>query len=231
MKKYFYMLLFFTLIQQTVFAKEPNVTKEFDSTGVKKLEISNPKGEIFVTAVKNSKKIIVSVEKKEFDPKCKLTISSSLGVVVVKVEHENALFDKANCVSFIKVEVPVKNIDSEVSSGSGSIKLVDVEGNIDFKTATGAVEINGDVLKNVEGKTATGNMRLSFANCPKRADIDLVSATGDAEILLPSYCKIRVTHKSATGNLFNELGESEDYQVLINSKSAAGSLKIRKLIK
>jgi hypothetical protein len=206
-------------------------TKDFESNGIKSLEISNPKGEILVSFVKNSKKIRVIVEKMQFDPKCKLLIESELGIVKVRVEHENALFDKANCVSKMKIEVPNKLINIDVSSGTANVKLIDIDSKIVFKTATGLVEINGELLKNVEGKTATGNMRISYNNCPNRADIDLVTATGDAEILLPSHCKIKVTHKSATGDLFNELGETEDFQVLINSKSAAGSLKIRKLAK
>ncbi|MGZ3788265.1 MAG: DUF4097 family beta strand repeat-containing protein [Bacteriovorax sp.] len=205
--------------------------KEVDSTGVKKLTISNPKGEIFLSSAKSAKKITVSLDKIEFDKKCKLTINSTMGTLKVAIEHENALFDKSNCISKLKIEVPARIFDTEISSGTANVKVVDVEGKIDFKTATGAVDISGETLKNIEGKTATGNMRLSFKKCPARADIDFVTATGDGEIFLPTDCKIRVNHKSATGDLFNELGESEDYQVLIESKSAGGSLKIKKLAK
>ncbi|MDD4973998.1 MAG: hypothetical protein PHY93_06585 [Bacteriovorax sp.] len=203
-------------------------TKEFDSSSIKRLEISNPKGEILVVTSPNSKKIIVTIDKIQFDKQCHFNLSSSLGTLKAVVEHEHALFEKANCITKLKIEVPNKVIDIDVSSGSSSIKLMDAQGKVDFSTATGPVEIHGDALKNIEGKTATSNMRISYSKCPTRADINLVTATGDTEIYLPANCKIRVSHKSATGDLFNELGESEDFQVHISSKSASGSLKIKK---
>jgi hypothetical protein len=206
-------------------------TKEFDGSSIKRLEISNPKGEILVVTTPNSKKIIVTIDKIQFDKKCHFNLSSSMGTIIAKVEHENALFEKANCISKLKIEVPSKMIDLDISSGTASIKLVDTQGKVDFSTATGPVEISGDMLKNIDGKTATSNMRISYSKCPARADINLVTATGDTEIYLPTNCKIRVSHKSATGELFNELGETEDYQVHISSKSAGGSLKVKKFQK
>jgi hypothetical protein len=206
-------------------------SKEFDGSSIKKLDISNPKGEILVIASPNTKKINVSIEKIQFDKVCHFNLEANLGTLVAKVEHESALFKKANCITKLKIEIPSKLIDIVVSSGSGSIKLVDIHGAIDFSTATGPVEISGDTLKGIEGKSATSNMRISYAKCPVRADVNLVTAAGDAEIFLPTNCKIRVSHKSATGDLFNELGEAEDYQVYISSKSASGNLKIKKWAK
>lgn len=206
-------------------------TREFDAAKVKKLEISNPKGEILVTISKNNlKKIFVTIEKIKFDKQCRFNISESSDTLSVKVDAENALFDKVNCVTKLRIEVPNSLFSFDASSGSASITFIDVLGTINFKTATGTVSIKGEVLKNIDGKTATGNVSLNFKKCLGRADIDLVSATGDAEVVLPTNCKIKVTHKSATGDLFNELGESEDYQVTIVSKSAGGSLKVKKQI-
>ena len=209
-----------------------NETREFDANTIKKLEISNPKGEISVISSSSAKKIIVTLEKIKFDKKCQFNLSSSTEMISAKIELENALFQKSNCITKLKIEIPKKKIvDVDVSSGSANIKLIDIDGNIDFSTATGSVQISGDILKNIEGKTATSNMNISNHKCPSRADINLVSATGDTVIVLPANCRIKVTHKSATGELFNELGESEDYQVHISAKSAAGNLKIKKIIK
>lgn len=203
-------------------------TREFDGSSIKKLELSNSKGEILVVGSLTAKKITVSIDKIQFDKKCQFKIQSDMGTLTAKVEQENILFDKSNCIAKIKIEVPIQMIDINVSSGTANIKLVNIQGKVDFKTATGPIDISGELLKNIEGKTATSNMRLSYHKCPARADINLVTATGDTEILLPQNCKIRVSHKSATGELFNELGESEDFQVHISSKSAGGSLKIKK---
>ena len=225
MKRYlFYTFLFFNFISVAYTIEK----KEFDSGNIKRLEISNPKGEITVVTSANTKKILVIIEKIQFDKQCHFNLASSMGTITAKVEHTNALFDKANCITNLRIEIPSKIIDIDVSAATSAIKLINIQGTVDFKTATGAVDITGDTLKNIDGKTATGNMRISYNKCPIRADINLVTATGDTDIFLPSTCKIQVSHKSATGDLFNELGDSEDYQVHISSKSAGGSLRIKK---
>ena len=121
-----------------------------------------------------------------------------------------------------------QSFDMDITSGSALITIKDVAGNINLKTATGSVSVEGDVVKNISAKTATGAMSFSYKTCSGRADLDFISATGKAVVNLPASCKIRVDYKSATGKLFNALGESEDFQVLINAKSASGDLSIGK---
>ena len=223
------LFLCFCSLINLAYSKE---SKEFDAGFIKSIEISNPKGEILVTTSHSIKKILVSIEKVKFDKQCHFNLSSDLGIISAKVEQENALFEKSTCISKLKVEIPLeKLIDLEVSSGSSNIKLINLQGKIDFITATGSVAIIGDILKNIDGKTATSKVHISYKKCSTRADINLITATGDTEIQLPSDCKILVSHKSATGELFNELGENENYLIHINSRSAAGNLKIKKLKK
>ncbi|MFA6238554.1 MAG: DUF4097 family beta strand repeat-containing protein [Bacteriovorax sp.] len=205
--------------------------REFDSSSIKRLEVSNAKGEIQILGT-SSKKIVVSIEKIQFDKQCKFIQNLNMATLTIKVEQENAIFEKANCISKLKIEVPTnKSLDIDVSTSSADIALVDTLGSIIFRTATGAVNIKSDILKNIEGKTATGDMQMSFKKCPARADIDIVTAAGHTEIFMPAHCKIKVGHKSATGELFNELGESQDYQIKILSKSATGNLSIKKISK
>lgn len=228
MKTLFLFALLSLTLKNTAYSAE---TKAYESFGVKKIEITNPKGEINIIGSPGLKKIMVSIDKIHFDKQCTFNITNTLGVLNAEVAHE-AMFEKANCVTKLKVEVPSNKIFSfDVTTGTANISMIDVLGSVEFKTATGSVDIKGESLKNIDGKTATSNMHITFKKCPGRADIDLVTATGDSEIVLPTTCKIKVTHKSAMGELFNELGESEDYQVHINSKSANGSLKIKKLVK
>jgi len=198
---------------------------------VKKLEIKNPKGEIVVLGMKGAKKIAVKLEKVQFDSKCKFVQEENAGKLLLSVVHESGLFEKANCVTKLTVTVPSSLEEIEVSAGSAQIKMGGVDSAVDFQTATGNVDIKGESLKSISGKTGTGTISLSYLNCPKRADIDLITATGDAVVNLGPTCKIRATHKSATGDLFNEMGDNEDYQVLVAMKSASGGLKIKKLSK
>lgn len=205
--------------------------KDFDAAQIKKIEIKNPKGEVNVVGTKNAKKINVAIEKIQFDSKCKFQTEVSGNLLKISVVHESGLFEKANCVSKIKIEAPSALSELEVSTGSGNLAISGLDAVVDFKTATGNVLMKGENLKSVTGKTATGNINLSYQFCPKRADIDLMTATGDADVHLGTTCKIRVTHKSATGELFNEMGDSEDYQVLVAMKSASGNLKVKKIAK
>jgi autotransporter translocation and assembly factor TamB len=205
--------------------------KEFDLSQIKKIEIKNPKGEVSLTGSKSNKKISVSIEKIQFDSKCKFQTEVTGNLLRVAVTHESGLFEKTNCLSKIKIDGPATLSEIEVSTGSGNVSISGIDAAVDFKTASGNVVLKGETLKNVSGKTATGNVNLAYQNCPKRADIDLMSATGDADIFLGNSCKIRVAYKSATGELFNEMGDSEDYQVLVSMKSASGNLKLKKTSK
>lgn len=225
--------IFFAFLFSLSFAAlaESPVIKEFEASSIKRLDIKNPKGEITVLGMKGLKKIAVKFEKVQFDSKCKFIQEENAGVLKLSIVHESGLFEKANCVGKLTVNVPPVLSEVEVSTGSGQIKFTGVEASVDFKTATGNVDIKAENLKSVSGKTATGNISLTYLSCPKRADIDLMTATGDAEVNLGAGCKIRANHKSATGELFNEMGDNEDYQVLVTMKSASGNLKIKKLSK
>jgi DUF4097 and DUF4098 domain-containing protein YvlB len=117
-----------------------------------------------------------------------------------------------------------------VSTSISSTNIDGVSGNIDFKSATGSLYAS-KLEANLNATTATGDITLKYHKCPKRADIDLLTASSDAEVTMPADCKIKVSYKSAAGELFNELGDSNDYKVLIKSKSASGNLKIKKLSK
>lgn len=225
-----FLALPFVIVVSSVSATEA-VNRDFEAAQIKKLEIKNPKGEVIVIGSRGAKKISFTHEKIQFDSKCRFQQETGAGLLKLSVSHESGLFDKANCVSKIIVNVPSALGEIEVSTGSGHVKFAGVDSAVDFKTATGNVEIKGENLKSVSGKTATGNISLSYVNCPKRADIDLMTATGDTEVFLGPGCKIRTGYKSATGDLFNEIGDTEDYQVLLSMKSASGNLKVKKLIK
>lgn len=204
-------------------------TRDFDVLNIKKLQISNPKGLVEVSTNAKAKKMTVKFQKIEFARPCQFTITETLNTLQIKISQENVLFEKGSCIGNLFVELPASAIAVDVTTATAPITIKGTSSHVEFKTATGPVLIQGEILKNVEGTTATGNMTFSFNKCVGRADLELISATGDAEISLPASCKIKVAHKSATGELFNELGESEDYLVFINAKSAGGNLRLKKV--
>jgi hypothetical protein len=123
------------------------------------------------------------------------------------------------------------SFDTEISSGSAMVIVKEMLGSLSLKTASGAAVVSGDVLNNLDVKTATGNMEFSYKKCPSRADVNFLAATTKITMNLPADCKVRTDFKSATGKLFNGLGDSEDYLVLITAKSASGDFYIKKTTK
>lgn len=213
---------------QTAFAADLTPLN-FSAEGIKKIKISSPKGAIRLFAGSGSDKIKTTYEKIRFDEKCQESRTVYGTTLEITIESANKLFNSAHCEGKLSVEVPARAFyDIEISTGSASIAIEKVTGHMDLQTATGNATIDSEVLKNLSFKSATANLKAVFKKCEGRSDISLLTATGDSVIELPAHCKIRVGHKSATGDLFNELGESQDYQVMISSKSAGGQLTIKK---
>ena len=203
----------------------------FPSAGVKSINISVPKGKIHISSSKSQKDISVSITgpKKIDGKKCLKSIGLENSQFFVKISSENILFEKADCDFEVTIVKPLSSaFDMDISSGSAEVIVKDLNGAINLKTSTGDVFVSGDILKNITVKTATGALNFSYKTCNGRADIDLISGTGNTIFKLPVDCKIRVDYKSAAGKLFNAIGESKDYQVLIKGTSANGDLSINK---
>ncbi len=223
--------LFIALISGNVFADVANPLR-FPSNGIKSLSVSVPKGKIVLVSSKTQKDISVDVveQNSKENSKCIKTIGLENTQLNVKITSENIIFEKADCNYDVTVTVPIsQNFDMNISSGTAAVTVKDISGALDVKTATGSVGVSGDVLRNISAKTATGAMSFAYKTCSGRADLDLMSATGKMTLSLPPTCKIRVDYKSATGKLFNAIGETEEYQVFINGKSASGDLSIVKI--
>ena len=216
-----------TLVIGPVYAEG---VKTFPMTGISKIKISNAKGQLIINGGSQEKILRTSVEKIKFDEKCTETRTIKGDTLEIIVGSGNKIFNTAHCEAKVTVDIPANSfLEYNLSSGTGEISAINVVGHFDITSSTGNITLKGDVLKNLDITTATGNITGLFKKCEGRSDVDLISASGDTSLELPASCKIRVSHKSATGELYNELGDSADYQVLITGKSASGSLNIKKL--
>ncbi len=205
----------------------------FPAAGIKGITLSLPKGKISVSSVRGQKdfslKIVELPTSSDKNKKCTKQIAIENTQFVVKISSENILFEKADCHYEVELAVPgTQSFELDITSGTAAVAVKDVQGTINLKTATGPVNIESDALKNINAKTATGNMNFQYKSCPARADLDFISGTGKTTLLIPGNCKIRVDFKSAAGKLFNGIGESEDYLVMVNATSASGDLVIKK---
>lgn len=217
-------ILFNFLFFHDVFAFE----KTFTAGSLNKISVTNTKGPTLITSTRETT-VKVSIEKIKFEEKCSMNAQLTGQTLEVEVASQNKLFNTAHCEARVKIEVPEKSLyEFDLSSGTGDQRIEKISGHFDLQTATGAIDIEAESLKNLAIKSASGPVRATFRACQGRGDVSVLSAASDVTLTLPETCKIRVSHKSATGDLFNELGESADYQVMISSKSASGKLMIKK---
>ncbi len=227
--KYLIVLLF---LSWNSFADEMT----FPSASVKGLSVAISKGQVTVNGNASSKDILVTI--KDLKPgressKCLKKMGLEGSTLDVSVSNENGLFEKASCEFDVTISYNSKTLSNpgssiKVRTSSGAVLLNNVSADLDLVTASGNLSITADQLRNVNVKTATGNQNFTFKTCPKRADVDLVTATGQIAMKLPGTCKIKVDFKSAAGKLFNPIGESADYMVKINTTSASGDLNLAK---
>jgi DUF4097 and DUF4098 domain-containing protein YvlB len=226
-----FLALFFSLSLKAE-VKIPN-TQNFPASAIKSILVSVPKGRISLSSSNTQKDVTVNIIEAnkiyKDNKKCLKNVALENSQLNIKISSENILFEKADCNYDVMVVVPSSQVfGMDVSSGSALIVIKDVAGVLNLKTITGSVSIDGDLVKNVSAKTATGNMSFSYKTCSSRADLDFLSATGKTTLNLPADCKIRVDYKSATGKLFNALGESQDYEVMITAKSVGGDFNVVK---
>ena len=207
----------------------------FPATGLKKLTVAVPLGRISLSTSKTQKDVSVSLQAtgatKNQDPKrkCIETIELQDSNLIVKVASENVLFEKAKCEYSATVIVPASlALELDISTGNATVDVRDINGAMNIATATGNVYVSTDVLKDINVKSGTAVLDFKFKTCSGRADVDLITATGNSVIELPENCKIRVDFSSAAGKLFNGIGEAEDYQVKIKAKTASGDLRVVK---
>lgn len=220
----------FALLLTAIFSQVAvaDSVKTFSTNDLSKIKVAMTKGRLLITQTADGP-IKTTLTKVKFDEKCQDVRVMNGSTLEMTIGQPNNFFSSAKCEADVKVEVPAGlNLEFELSAGTAEITVEKVTGHFGIKTSSGNVLLSGDVLKNFSVTTASGNVSGVFKKCEGRADLDFLSAGGDVDLELPATCKIRVSHKSATGELYNEIGETTDYQVMIKSKSASGNLSITK---
>lgn len=220
---------FFLVLSHAAFAQPAPVS--FPAAGIKKIEVSVPKGSITIMNSKTQKDISVSVKRKNVndEKKCIQTVEIQDTVLVVKIASENKLFNKSDCDYIVSVVAPAAhNVNLDVSTGTAEVSVKDINGAMSITTGTGNVKVVSDILRDINVKTGTGALDLRYKTCSGRADIDIISGTAKTMIELPESCKIRVDYTSGVGKLFNGIGESETFDVKIKATTGSGDLSIVK---
>lgn len=241
MKKLMFVLLIFGSIvtAATVMTGTPAPEfREYQAPAVNKVLIENTSGKITISPV-TVDKIEIWATKKKFSEKCSYrTEKSDYSEVIVKVERNVG----EDCEVDIEMKVP-KDADLNIWSGSGSVNITGMEGNLTFTVGSGSVTANGK-FKKVEGKSGSGSIdinglttggNISVGSGPVNlryleyptGRMDVKTGNGDANISFPKNSKINAQLDTGSGDVVNELGTVNSADFGISVKTGSGDLKIK----
>ncbi len=233
------------LLLNVAYAENKNGVYEFDVLkGLQSLEVEATKGNLLIEAG-SQYKAMVEVKKVKWGKGCEESVVQFGPTLTVKIKGSGIL-SKTECLVDLKIKVP-KSVDLDISNGSMNTTVEGIEGNLNYKSATGELKARGEFLKVdlkvansdvfIDGMTGDGNligaaadMKIVYTKCPmKNSKLSLSRASGDVEIFAPKNCKLKTQNKSASGESFNEFGDTMDYNLEVSSVSASGDFKLKKL--
>ena len=233
-------LILFTLLPVISFAKVE--TKEFSAQGLKDLDVKNLSGDIRITPSSNDKASVTS-NKMTFEENCVLEIEREGDQLEVEVKRQD-LFGSDVCEVHLDIKVP-KKISLNLKTGSGDIEVEGTEGEVEFETGSGNASVNAEVDEldanlgsgdlsarglrgDVKVKTGSGDINLDFASAPQAGKVSIKTGSGDTTLSMPSTAKILTHFKSGSGQVYNELGDTENARLEVSMQAGSGDLKILK---
>jgi hypothetical protein len=216
----------------------PTEYREYDFNAVGKIILNNTAGRIHISPM-DGQKILITATKRQFGERCRLYIAKEYAVqIVLRVEHELG----ENCEVDFDLRVP-KEINLEVSSGSGNVTIDGVSGDLHFdmgsgkllaagqfkhlkgKTGSGEVDVSG-LAGAVDLSVGSGKVKLGFAEDPK-GDVQVRTGSGDATLLFPKGSKIKTAFQGGSGSLLNEIADSSRPELNVSVTAGSGNLKIK----
>lgn len=214
------------------------------TTPLQSLEFEGAKGKLSIQ-VHSKNEVQVTIKKIEWSKDCEESLVHFGPSLTLKFKA-NSLFSKAQCVVEAEVFLP-KSVDLDITHGSVETNLKGHFGQLKYKSASGKLLARGEFSKVeatvassdvfIEGLTsdteiigASSEVKLVYTQCPSRpSKLSISRASGDAQIFAPKTCQLKTKSKTASGEIFNEFGDSEKPDIFVNSVSASGDLTIKKL--
>lgn len=214
------------------------------TTSLQSLEFEGAKGKLNIQ-VHAKNEISVTIKKVEWSKDCEESMVQFGPSMTLKFKA-SSLFSKAQCVVEAEISLP-KSVDLDISHGSMETSLKGFFGQLKYKSASGKLLAQGEFTKVeatvassdvfIEGLTsdteiigASSDVKLVYAKCPVRpSKLSISRASGDVEIYAPKACQFKTKIKTASGETFNEFGDSKNPDIDLSSVSASGDLTIKKL--
>lgn len=230
-----------SVILLATLAEAQLITKQFDSSGIRRMQLKNPGGKIQIQVAEGSESS-VEVQRNGRGENCRLKMERRGKTLVIATEAPFAYFQPRCQVDF-KIKIP-RDIALNIRNGEGPISVVGTRGPIDFSSSGGTVAIKGDItaLKGRSGKgsvevvglngsgqlkVGSGDISVTYSSLPRRGQLSIRSESGNATVFVPSGARLRAQLKARKGRLQNELGNSQNAPFIIAAKSGSGNLSIR----
>lgn len=185
--KIFLTSLISSILLLNIYAQKKEISKSFDTK--KKVEVNTALGGIILQQSNDGKihvNIVHNYDKGEFEAKFKEKGDRLL------IEEELDLDDSDGKSSKWTISVPIKT-EIELSSGTGSISIEDLDASIEGSTGTGRINISncdGDI----ELSSGTGSVMVEKCN----GDFEVSSGTGTVKV---KNCDGDFEVSSGTGKL------------------------------
>ncbi|MCB0420551.1 MAG: DUF4097 family beta strand repeat protein [Bdellovibrionales bacterium] len=222
---------------------DETVKKEFPSLGLKVFSFRNTSGDTKISVSGNGFTHI-SFHKVLFGENCEMKMERMGDELVVEVNNKG-VFNSGECTVNFDIKIP-KRISLQLRSGSGNFDVKGTKGEIEFKLGSGNVKVQAEVEKlegiigsgsvdvsglqgDVDVKTGSGKIVLKYLSAIEKGRLDIKTGSGTATAFFPPTMKVISQIKSESGNVNNELGESQDAHFIVSMKSGSGDLTIKKL--
>ncbi|MCU0338350.1 MAG: DUF4097 domain-containing protein [Spirosomaceae bacterium] len=223
-------LLVFLLISTFIFANDdekPYMTKTFNASAVKSLNVRTSGGSISVTGKNGEAKVEVYVRSnnwngrdelstKEIEERLEeyeLTVAQEGETLVCKAKRKKedwSDWKRSLNISF-KITVPEK-ITTDLGTSGGSIRLANLSGTQNFGTSGGSLHLH-DLSGDIKGRTSGGSINLS--NCKDKLDLTTSGGSIKAE---NSKGDIRLSTSGGSINL-------EEMDGIIKVTTSGGSVR------
>ncbi len=212
--------------------------REFDYNGVDKLIISNSSGRIAISPMP-LQKIEITINKRKFGERCGLSVrKEEATMVIIKVDKPLGEV----CEVDFDVRVP-KELNAELTSGSGSITVDGLEAGLKFDIGSGNLKASGK-WKKIDGKTGSGGVEITGISGPvalkvgsgqvnlgftenARGDVSVTTGTGDAQLMFPNGTKLKTALITANGSVDNQVGESPRPELNVSVTAGSGDLSVK----
>jgi len=207
--------------------------KSFPLTADGSFELSNTNGAIDITAWDKSEVRILaekSARSEETLRKVQIKVSASASSIEVKTEYPKlggGLFGESPKVRY-QIWVPVGTKLKHIQDVNGSIKVSGVHGPVYLQSVNGQVKASG-LQDDTRIDLVNGSVEASFDKIPEKAEVQVSTVNGSANLSVPADTSARLEASSVNGSASCELPLSEisRHRSHLSGKLGSGKASIK----